>query len=388
MLLRQEDVRELMGVEGRPCVSIYMPGETAGRDTMQGPIRLRNLLRIATEQLAANNIGERQAEALLRPAAQLLEDNAFWQHQNHGLALFISDGFFRELRVPLPFNERVAVGERFHLRPLLSLLSQDGRFYLLMLSQKQVRLYEASRQRMQELAIPGVPRDITEVVGRDYEEKSLQFHTRTSNEGGMQPGHASQRRAMYFGQGENADQDKNEIERFVRAVDEGIQQVVPDTSVPLILAAVDYIAAIYRQVSTYPRLVEETLAGNFEHLSDDALHKLALPIMQRRFDAAREAAVQRYAALAGTQGASAEPQTILPAAFDGRIDTLFVASDEDLWGRFESETHRTESHHERQPGDADLLELATFKALDSGAKLYAAPSEQLPARPIAAVFRY
>jgi len=42
----------------------------------------------------------------------------FWQHQNAGLALFISEGFFRFYRAEMKF-ELVVVSDRFHLKPLI-----------------------------------------------------------------------------------------------------------------------------------------------------------------------------------------------------------------------------------------------------------------------------
>ncbi len=388
MPLQQADVRELLEAGGQTCVSIYMPGEPAGPDTQQGPIRLKNLLRIATEKLIERGYDEPQARQFLQPAAELLEQPDYWQHQNHGLAFFIADNFFREYRLPITFDELVLVDDQFHIKPLLPLLYLNGRFYILALSQQDVRLYEATLENIEEVTLRGVPRTLRDVVGYDYEERSLQFHTGTQHERSMRPGDGMRRPAIYFGHGENVDQDRQEIERFSRRVDESLYQLIPDRQTPMILATVDYVAAIYRDVSTYPNLLEEGIAGNVEHLSADELHKLALPIMERQCRKARDEAVERFASLYGTAGVSDELQTILSAAFEGRIDTLFVASDEQMWGRFDEVSRWTEQHDERQPGDTDLLQLATVKALDSGARVVATPRDELPAAPLAAVFRY
>jgi hypothetical protein len=39
----------------------------------------------------------------------------------------------------------VVVTDRFHIKPLLPLLSGDGRFYVLALSQSEVRLLQGTR---------------------------------------------------------------------------------------------------------------------------------------------------------------------------------------------------------------------------------------------------
>jgi len=47
-------------------------------------------------------------------------------------------------RLPLEFESLVVVGDRVHLKPLLSLFFGDRYFYLLALSQNQVRFFQAT----------------------------------------------------------------------------------------------------------------------------------------------------------------------------------------------------------------------------------------------------
>ena len=47
-------------------------------------------------------------------------------------------------RLTLEFESLVVVGDRFHLKPLLSLFFGDRYFYLLALSQNQVRFFQAT----------------------------------------------------------------------------------------------------------------------------------------------------------------------------------------------------------------------------------------------------
>ena len=57
-----------------------------------------------------------------------------------GLALFLAEGFFRRFRLPTAFVETVAVNRRFMVNPLIPLLSERDLFFVLALSQNQVRL--------------------------------------------------------------------------------------------------------------------------------------------------------------------------------------------------------------------------------------------------------
>jgi hypothetical protein len=66
------------------------------------------------------------------------------------------------------------------------------------------------------------------------------------------------------------------------------------------------------------------------------------------------------------------------AAFDGRIDTLFVAIGVEQWGMFDSNSRTVEVHQEAMNGDEDLLDVAaTYTLLRSGTVHTVAP-EQMP----------
>jgi hypothetical protein len=87
-------------------------------------------------------------EELLQPARRLLDDSSFWQYQAEGLAVFLAAGTLRTFRVPVPFAELVVVAPGFHVKPLLALLTGDGLFYVLALSQNQVRLLVGTRDHI------------------------------------------------------------------------------------------------------------------------------------------------------------------------------------------------------------------------------------------------
>jgi hypothetical protein len=120
-----------------------------GAELQAEPLRLKHLLAQAEAHLFALGLRTPQVMELLAPATRLLEDNlAFWQHQRDGLALFLARDTSMVYRLPVSFAEQAVVGSRFYIRPLLPLLSGDGTFYLLALSQNHVRLWRGSRYRL------------------------------------------------------------------------------------------------------------------------------------------------------------------------------------------------------------------------------------------------
>jgi hypothetical protein len=389
-----DDLRELTRKLNELCISIYMPTHRAGREVQQDPIRLKNLLGETEERLIAGGLRTPEAQDLLEPAQNLLWNSLFWQHQSDGLAIFLSSEVFRYYRLPFNFEALVVVTDRFHVKPLLPLLSGDGRFYVLALSQNEIRLLQGTRYSVSEVNLEHVPESLPEILKWDDPEKQLQFHTTTRTPGGerVRPTVKRKRPAIFHGHGvASADDPKDHIARYFHRVDEGLGEVLGGTRAPLVLAGVDYLLPIYQGANTYPHLVDEGIEGNPEELSAEELHERAWAIVHPLFLTAQEEAAAQYRQLAGagSEQTSNDLKQVVPAAYHGRVETLFVAIGLQQWGSFDPHTSVVSLHEEAQPGDEDLLDYAAVQTLLNGGTVYAVESEKVPYEaPLAAVFRY
>src|SRR5215207_478989 len=99
-LLPRGELEKLVEECGWPCVSILLPTHRVGTETQQDPIRLKNLLGEAREDLLANGLRSIEVDQILEPARELLADEVFWRYQSDGLALFLSRNDFRSYRLP------------------------------------------------------------------------------------------------------------------------------------------------------------------------------------------------------------------------------------------------------------------------------------------------
>lgn len=381
-ILNRDELQSLARQSGGPRVSLYLPTYRAGTEVQQNPIRFKNLLRQAEERLAAQGHDETRVADLLRPAREILEDHPYWQHQSDGLAVFLAPEGMRRYRVPVSFEELVVVGERFHLTPLLPFLTGDGRFYVLALSQKRVRLFEGSRDSIREIDLRDLPESLSDALGYDWEQRSLQFRSGVV-------GTPQGRRAIYHGHGAGNDDAKEEISRFLQLVDNGLERLLHDRQAPLVVAAVDYVSALFREVSSYPNLVEQGVDGNPDALSPEELHRAAWERVEPLFHRGEEAAVELFQELQGTGRASDDLAQVVPAAVDGRVDTLFVAVGAHQWGRFDAAQRRVEVEDGPNGGNEDLLDRAALESLLHGATVYAVDPAKVPGDGrLAAVFRY
>ncbi|HEX6417676.1 MAG TPA: hypothetical protein VFZ77_04240 [Acidimicrobiales bacterium] len=370
---------ELAQARGPGCVSLFMPTHRAGPDTRQDPIRFRNLLGAAGDLLAGQEgMGDGEVDELLAPARALLDDTGFWQHQADGLALFVAPGWMRTVRVPLGLAEHVDVGERFALRPLLPLLTGDGHFFVLALSQNQVRLYEGTRFTLAELDRGGIPASMAEALAFEDPEAQLQLHTSGPS-------------GMFHGHGEGGEVEKEALERYFRAVDRALlDRLGAQRSAPLVLAAVGYYLPIYAAASDRPALADRVVEGNPENRAPTELHAAAWEIVAPGFAAARDEAEAAYGQAGGAGLASSDLPTVVAAARERRIDTLFVAGTAPVWGRVGGGPPASvEVHDERRMGDEDLVDRVAVETLLAGGAVFTC--DEVPSRdgaPAAARFRW
>jgi len=380
-MLDRNALERIIGVTADPCVSIYLPTHRKGLDYRKDPIRLKNLLREAEQQLAAGGMDREAIQSMLAPAMALLEDEVFWKHQSDGLAVFLTDRGMERFRLPLRFRELALVNRRFHVKPLLPLLSLDGRFWLLTLSQNRVRLFEGSCEALHELDLKSIPASLQDALGYDWEQSSLQFRATAAPSGSGA--------AFYGGSGEGQEDAKEEIASFFRIVDAGVRALVGDSGAPVVLAAVEYEMAIYRQITKLPNVLSTGVAGNPESLEAEQLRSRAWELVTPGFETARDEALERYGDLSSSGRTGGRLEEVLDAAHDGRVDTLFVTLGMRRWGRYDVEGRSVEEVDERVPGTEDLLDLAAVQAFVRGADVYALDPELVPGDDsIAAIYRY
>jgi Bacterial archaeo-eukaryotic release factor family 7 len=355
-MLSRHELIDLIEFPGSWCVSIYMPANRAGAEVQQDPIRLKNLLNEAEEQLVRAGARGPEARDLLEPGRRLLTPagSGFWRNQGDGLALFLTTEGSRQYRLPVRFDSLVVTGPRCHIKPLLPLVTADGEFYILALSQDEARLLYGTQYSISEVDIEAVPHGLSDALKYDDPERQLQFHTGTPATG------TGKRAAIRHGHGVGINDAKPNLLRYFRKVAASLHPVLQEERAPMVLAGVDYLLPIYREANRYPHLVDAQITGNPEGVSLRELHARAVELLRPHFDAARVLALARYKQLSGSDSnqACSNLKDILPAAYAGLVETLFVALGVQQWGTFDRVANRVLPHEAAEPGDVDLLDLA------------------------------
>lgn len=375
---------KLAGVQGGNCISIYLPTSRAGEKVISqhAQKKLKNIIKDTGLKLSERGMAEKEFAPLLKAAKELLEDDDFWRHQSDGLALFINGEGMRRFTLPVHFEEKVYISDHFYLLPLFPFFNNDGEFYLLSLSQNEVKLYECSKNFITEIVIEDlIPGSLKDAAGHDFEEKSLQYRT----------GHGSYDGAMYHGQGRSKDHDRDEIVKYFRAIDNGLMKLLANGKKPMVLACVESHYPVYRQISAYPDIYDEYISGNPDNEDPLVLHQEAWLLLKNHFRKKRENKTALFRELQGSDKTDVDLNGIIRKSADGRTDTLFIQGGKDKYGTYEPENRTAEiSGSEQKPGEKSLYNLAAIYTLLNGGWVYIMTGDNMPAgnTEINAILRY
>jgi len=383
-ILNPTDLKTLIAKQGKWCVSLYLPTHRAGREQQQDPVRLKNLLAEAEAKLLANGLRRPRVQELMKPAEELLWNREFWQHQSDGLAMFLTGDFFVKYRLPAGFQELVVINQMFHTKPLYPLLNRVGKFYLLFVSLNQIRLFQGTADTISEIGLPFAT-SMDQALWMDNPEKYLNYHS-----GSISTNEAKGGPAIFHGH-DPEDNEKENIRRFFRIVNQGLQGLLEDKSLPMILAGVENMLPIFREACTYDNILQDILRGSPDKEDLMELHKGACQIAVPLFEESQKKAFEKYQQLNGQQSdlAVSDLKTALRAATFGQVETMFVPLNEQKWGRYDSENDKVILTPEPGPEREDLLDVAAAQTILNSGQVFAVPREQLPSEgDLAAILRF
>src|ERR1700733_5774129 len=143
-----DDLRSLAAARA-PCITagISIP------DPLQIHARIQNLIRGIERHLKDAGVNSEEEFTLVQPIrtlANAIEEEHDW---SIGLILYRSPDLFRHFWLRDTIEDFVTVSQTFQIRPLLSVVSKEQKFYVLALSQKHTRLLLYTYQSQQELQL-------------------------------------------------------------------------------------------------------------------------------------------------------------------------------------------------------------------------------------------
>lgn len=361
-----QDFRSLKAVRADACVSIYLPTTPITQDMDAAIIEVGNQIKAALNQLEATGFDKRRLAALAEQFDDLLDDDEFWRFQAHSLAILATPDSIRTFRLANKLQPLVEVADRFHLKPLLRAITFPHDAFVLAISENDVRLIEIFPDLPpQRLNVPNLPKDAASAV------KVSSLNNRTS-----------MRRVM------GSEGQKVRLTQYARMVDAALRPVLAGRDAPLILAANETVAAIFRSVNSHPNLLPDTITATNDRSTEAEIAAAARPLLDaayaREIDEVRDLFDKR----ASDRRTTTDISDAARAATFGAIETLIVDFDEIVHGTVDDETGAV-TFGEEGPDTYGVVDEIMGRALQSGARVLAARRDDIPGgQSLAATLRY
>jgi hypothetical protein len=381
------EFKALAQAKGEACVSLYLPTSPHPDNIHANRTTFKDLAKEALSQLREAGIDKRKIVAfeerfdhLAGPERDVQDEDkirklqrakpdpieTFWHYQGNGLAVLANPDTLRMFRLPNRPKPLAEVADRFHLTPLIRAMTSPHDVFVLALAEESVRLIHAfANLPPMRLQIPDLPRNAEEATRRPS------IHVR-----------APRRRLQ------NLEGEKVLLHKYVRMVEQAIHNALAGLNTPLVLAAAEPIATMFRSVNTYPRLADEVIEGNPDTITDGELEDAAIPILDRLYSRELKAVIALYDELKPRR-ATTDVSYAAHAATAGAIEQLLVDLDAVVPGVVSDIDGSVIYSASDDAETYSVVDEVARRALYTGARVLGARREELPDRaPLTAILRY
>jgi hypothetical protein len=379
---------QLAGYHSNCCISAYIPTHRAGMEVneQQDRIAFKTLLQEVRSLLQEKSYTQTQIEKIVEPGYRLLrEADTLWYNMTEGMAVFMSENYFKYVRLPFAPKQEILVNNSFYITPLIPAIAGKEHFYLLSISKRRARIFRVDDFYMEEIQIEEMPNGMEDVVHFEVKEDKDLFRG-----GSTHAGRGGIPSANYHGIGAGQPDQKESLALYLKEVDRVIwQKVLAREQAPLLLAGVDYLLPIYRSVSSYQYIWEDDMTGNFDKHSNELLYQAAKEKMAPFFEKHHKVALETYLNKLATPLTTSMPDAVIRSSFYGQVADLFVEKGAHIWGQFDAQNNQLQVHDTKQEGDDCLVDKAAIQTILHGGQVHLLDKNEMPnGSTIAALLRF
>lgn len=363
----RSEFTSLAEVRSDACISIYLKTTAVTQETDASRIELGNLVRQAQKQLDDAGFDKKRLATLLEEFSDLIDDDEFWRFQANSLAIFATSDGIRTYRLANDLISMVQVSDRFHLKPLFRATTFAHSAFILALSENAVRLVEMHGELPPvTVKVPAMPKDAASSVGKS-----------TLND------------RSFSGRVHGSEGQNVRFEQYVRQVDAALRPILAGRETPLILAATGRVAAIFRQINTYPHLLSEGIVDSPDRQTDAELVQRSRPVLDNVY--AKELADIRalFERRAGEHRATSDISDAARAATFGAVQTLLMDIDSTVPGFVDDDTGVVTFAETDDAKAYGIVDEIAARAFAAGARILGVRREDIPnGGELAAILRY
>ncbi len=358
------DIAALLDTEGTNCVSIYLPTEPTTEDADKERIGWKNLTKEAIEGLEARGVEKDELENFEILLDDHHDDEWVWDHQARTLALFTDGTTVHSYHLANHLAETAKVADRFFVKPLLRSVAFPQACFVLALAEGSVRVIELGADYgPYEVEIPDLPKDAASAVGKSS------INDRTAQ-----------------GRIQGSEGKKVRIRQYALKVDRAVRHALRGIDLPIILAAAEPIASIYREVNTSPQLAEQGIDGSPEKVGDLDLASEARATLDLIYAAQLADLQELFSVRTGEGRTATDTSDLAREATLGSIHTLFVDIDQIIRGTIDDAGMLD---LQDGPHSYDVIDKIARRVLAADGRVLAVRADEVPGGgPAAAVLRW
>lgn len=297
-------LKELQSKKSEFSVSIYMPTAQMMPDKLQDRIRLKDLVAKAYKQLQAQ-YPERDFKEVFDGISELI-DNFQFDIASKSLALFANPTFGTIVRLPFTTKAEFFIEEQFNTIPLLREYSRVNHYWILELTKKMCRLYEAYDNDLQEVVTPEFDAQGNPVQGfpLDYVEPDDKIETAVGQ---------GDRDARYIMEHEK---------RYFIMVDTELGKILHEKPLPVVVCGVEKNNSLFKEITKHGAAIIGYQQGDYRNQAD--LAQAVAPLLHKYQQETIKKLLNNFVESAGTAQQAFGIQRVWLMAREGRIQHLLV----------------------------------------------------------------
>lgn len=252
-------LKSLLNTKGETCASIIIPTHHYSHERRGDKIELKKAIQQAKEELLRHTTPE-QYITYETQMDKWVKDLDYTRNLE-GLGMFISPSVKKMVKFLFPVDEKVVVSNSFEVRDVAYTATFSEPYFVLLLSEKDVRLLRGSLDELEEIRDDNFP-DVYEDT-HEYQKP---------NRGSS---YAPQANVQSF-EGDKSVVEKMRIGQFFKVIDKHLTPYLNEKT-PLIVVATTEEIALFKHATKHQGNIVGTIKGNYTFMNEAQLSELVFP---------------------------------------------------------------------------------------------------------------
>lgn len=372
--MKQLQTAELSNLvaKNEPCISIYAAlSGSRDQDLALLNVQIEQALSCARDSFP---IAEVYFDAIdLQPIADAIRSSPLAR----SVAIFKSPSVSGFVTLEEKLDTASVVADSFHLKPLLTRLQVDFRYYAIWLAEDKISVFAGNAETLEK---------IQEFSNSGMVDSSVTAANMRSSTKGWED-LSSQSFNLNIKQRINRLQEDRAVAKFYRKTNAEIRFKITKRGMPVVLIGHDRLTGIYKSINRHRTPIVASIARTGSTgPTFGSVHSRVLAILEDMHQRRAATSVFEYKSKLSLGRSIESLPEIAEAAAKGRIKSLFIRSGSALWGKLHRKTGKVIVDQSLKGTGDDLLDDIAEQVLKNRGRVYTLPQHQMPTKePIAAV---